>query len=39
MVHHIVMWKFKTEIEEEKKPELKKNMAEHLKSLDLVQHT
>ena len=33
MVHHIVMWKFKAEIEEEKKQELKKNMAEHLKSL------
>lgn len=33
MVHHIVMWKFKSEIEEEKKPELKKKMAENLKSL------
>ena len=33
MVHHIVMWKFKPEIEEERKPELKKAMAEHLKSL------
>lgn len=33
MVHHIVMWKFKPEIEESKKPELKKAMAENLKSL------
>ena len=33
MVHHIVMWKFKSEIEEGKKPELKKKMAENLKSL------
>ena len=24
MVHHIVMWKFKPEIEESKKPELRK---------------
>ena len=33
MVHHIVMWKFKPEIEEEKKPELKKAMKENLAGL------
>ncbi len=33
MVHHIVMWKFKSEIEETKKPELKKAMAENLAAL------
>ena len=33
MVHHIVMWKFKPEIEENKKPELKKAMEVNLKSL------
>lgn len=33
MVHHVVMWKFKPEIEEERKAELKKAMAENLKSL------
>lgn len=33
MVHHIVMWKFKTEITEEKKIVLKKEMAENLSSL------
>ncbi len=33
MVHHIVMWKFKPEIEESKKPELKKAMKENLESL------
>ena len=33
MVHHIVMWKFKPEIEENRKPELKKAMEENLKSL------
>ena len=33
MVHHIVMWKFKPEIEESKKPEIKKAMGENLKSL------
>lgn len=33
MVNHIVMWKFKPEVEEEKKPELKKAMAEQLKAL------
>ena len=33
MVHPIVMWKFKPEIEEARKPELKKAMAENLKSL------
>ena len=33
MVHHVVMWKFKPEIEEERKAELKKAMAENLKGL------
>ena len=33
MVHHIVMWKFKPEVEESKKPELKKAMEVNLKSL------
>lgn len=33
MVHHIVMWKFRPEIEEERKPELKKAMKEYLSSL------
>lgn len=33
MVHHIVMWKFKPEIEENQKPELKKAMKENLSSL------
>ena len=33
MVHHIVMWKFRPEIEEERKPELKKAMKENLSSL------
>ncbi len=33
MVHHIVMWKFKSEIEEERKAELKKTMAENLAAL------
>ena len=33
MVHHIVMWKFKPEIEEGRKLELKKAMAENLKGL------
>ena len=33
MVHHIVMWKFKPEIEEGRKPELKKAMAPNLKGL------
>ena len=33
MVHHIVMWKFKPEIEEAKKPELKKAMNENLSAL------
>lgn len=32
-VYHIVMWKFKEEIEEARKPELKKAMAENLGSL------
>ena len=31
MVHHIVMWKFKPEVEDAKKSELKKAMAENLK--------
>ena len=33
MVHHIVMWTFITEIDESKKPELKKAMEVNLKSL------
>lgn len=33
MVHHIVMWKFKPEIGEERKPELKKAMKENLAGL------
>lgn len=33
MVHHVVMWKFRPEIPEEKKPELKAAMAENLKAL------
>lgn len=33
MVYHIVMWKFRPEIEEEKKPELKKAMNKNLSSL------
>ncbi len=33
MVHHIVMWKFKSEIEEERKADLKKAMAENLAAL------
>lgn len=33
MVHHIVMWKFKPEIEEEKKADIKKAMSENLKAL------
>lgn len=33
MVNHIVMWKFKQEIEEGQKPEIKKAMEENLKSL------
>ena len=33
MVHHIVMWKFKPEIAEEQKPELKKTMRETLEDL------
>ena len=33
MVHHIVMWKFKHEIGEERKPELKKAMKENLAGL------
>lgn len=33
MVHHIVMWKFKEEVEEEKKAELKQAMSEHLTAL------
>lgn len=32
-VYHIVMWKFKEEIEEERKPELKAAMSCNLKSL------
>lgn len=33
MVHHIVMWKFKSEIKEEQKEGIKKAMAENLQSL------
>ena len=33
MLKHIVMWKFKPEIEEGQKPEIKKAMEENLKSL------
>ena len=33
MVNHIVMWKFKPEIEEAQKPEIKKAMEENLKAL------
>ena len=33
MVHHIVMWKFKNEIEETEKTKLKKEMNTQLKSL------
>ena len=33
MVHHIVMWKFKPEIEEYQKETLKKAMAQNLASL------
>lgn len=33
MVHHIVMWKFKPEIAEDQKADLKAAMAEHLESL------
>lgn len=33
MVHHIVMWKFKPEISEEQKPELKQAMKENLTAL------
>ncbi|MBQ4560493.1 MAG: Dabb family protein [Tyzzerella sp.] len=33
MVHHIVMWKFKPEIEETQKPKLKKAMGDNLSAL------
>ena len=33
MVHHIVMWKFKPEVAEEKKPEIKAAMKENLSAL------
>lgn len=33
MVHHIVMWRFKPEVKEEEKPELKAAMRENLNSL------
>lgn len=33
MVHHIVMWNFKEEVAEEKKPEIIKNMEEALNGL------
>ena len=32
MVHHIVMWKFKPEIKEEDKPDIKAEMKENLES-------
>ncbi len=33
MVHHIVMWRFKEEIEDSRKPELLEAMEENLKDL------
>ena len=33
MIKHIVMWKFKSEIAEEQKPELKRAMKENLEGL------
>lgn len=33
MVHHIVMWKFKSEIDDSQKPEIKKAMEENLMAL------
>ena len=33
MVHHIVMWQFKSEIEENQKEEIKAAMKEHLNAL------
>ena len=33
MVHHIVMWKFKPEIDDSMKPENKKAMSENLQAL------
>ena len=33
MVHHIVMWKFKPEVPEERKPEIKAAMKENLCAL------
>ena len=33
MVHHIVMWKFKPEIDDSMKPEIKKAMSENLQAL------
>lgn len=33
MIHHIVMWNFKPEIEEEQKENIKKVMEENLKAL------
>lgn len=33
MVKHMVMWSFKEEIPEEKKPELKAQIKEHLEGL------
>ena len=33
MIYHIVMWNFKPEVEESKKPALKAAMAENLKGL------
>ena len=33
MVHHIVMWKFKPEVDENQKPALKRAMSENLQAL------
>lgn len=33
MVHHIVMWKFKTEVKEEDKEAIKRNMEKNLNAL------
>ena len=33
MIYHIVMWNFKPEVEEGKKPEIKAEMAQNLKGL------
>ena len=33
MVHHIVMWKFKPEIDDSMNPEIKKSMSENIQAL------